>query len=146
MPFGDIRVSIHPARLASVIPDPLSALNCRGPVHLSERQSPGGPLHFSDPANAWLFLPAPFCGYTLLQHCLPQLGSLSTKQLRRRKILAGCLLFKLTDKRHFLSGSLFLSLRKNTGFRRNLRNQRQIILLTNPATVSGLSDLLLNTL
>ena len=76
----------------------------------------------------------------------PQLGSLSTKQLRRRKILAGCLLFKLTDKRHFLSGRLFLSLCKNTGFRSNLRNQRQIILLTNPATVSGLSDLLLNTL
>ena len=25
MPFGDISVSIHPARLASVIPDPLSA-------------------------------------------------------------------------------------------------------------------------
>ncbi|MGQ0517188.1 transketolase, partial [Bacillus sp. D-CC] len=40
--------------------------------------------------------------------------------------LAGCLLFKLTDKRHFLSGSLCLSLRKNTGFRRNLRNQRQL--------------------
>ncbi|SIY51699.1 Uncharacterised protein [Shigella sonnei] len=90
------------------------------------------PLHFAD---------IHFCSTAY-----PQLSRPGAKQLRRRQILAGCLLFKLADKRRFLPGGLFLCLRQGTGFRRDLRNQRQIILLTNPATVSGLSDLLLNTL